>query len=163
MRYTLSLTHTSFDKETSLIYRPVHIHNQYHIRFGCLLILKAVLAAQMLKHKKESRHLTQPLVQLLRPAPRHIAETSLLKSKFTLPNWSTRNQLIVDVALMLYRRKHCIFKDCICYVMADSSSQQSGNYMITRPRVVSSADSILARIPTDVVKLHDAREDAAAE
>ena len=144
MRYTLSLTHTSFDKETSLIDRPVHTHNQYHIRFGGLLILKAVLAAQMLKHKKESRHLIQPLVQLLPPALRHIAETSLLKSKFTLPNWSTRNQLIVDVALMLYRRKHCIFKDCMCYVMADSSSQQSGNYMITRSRVVSSADSILA-------------------
>ena len=144
MRYTLSLTHTSFDKETSLIDRPVHTHNQYHIRFGGLLILKAVLAAQMLKHKKESRHLTQPLVQSLPPALRHIAETSLLKSKFTLPNWSTRNQLIVDVALMLYRRTHCIFKDCMCYVMADSSSQQSGNYMITRSRVVRSADSILA-------------------
>ena len=159
MRYTLSLTHSSFDTETALIDRPVHTHDQYHIRFGGLLILKAVLAAQMLKRKKESNNLMQAVVQLLPPALRHIAETSLSKSKFKLPNWSTRNQLIVDVALMVYRRKHCIFKDCMCYVMADSSSQQSGNYMITRSRVLSSADAILAAEAMD--RLRQSREHQA--
>ena len=122
MGYTLSLTPSSFDKATALIDRPVHTYNNNYIRFGGLLILKAVMAAQMLKRKKESRNLMQPLVQLLPPALRHIVETSLEKAKFKVPNWSTRNQLIVDVALMLYRRKHCIFKGCMCFVMADPNN-----------------------------------------
>ena len=74
------------------------------------------------------------LTQVLPPGLSSLLQDLRASGSLALPTWDSRLLLVVDVALMLHRRRRAADVPCVRYGLADSSLQASHDWLISRAR-----------------------------
>ena len=134
---------------------------------GCVL-LNTVLAAREMKSAADfNGAMLLTFFAFLPPTLQSFAREAVSNNTLNLPTWDSRLVMIVDTALMLYRRRHVALAPAARYGFADSSPQAGHDWLIMKIRTIQDthvvsafeAMSLLARDAKAAVAEEDAMED----
>ena len=112
-------------------------HDKKHHYSGDV-ILSSVIASRELRSTADFGHpLLQQFCKVLPPSLRELTSEAFASKKVQLPSMDSRFTLIVDVALMLHRRRSNTASLCAArYAFADTSTQAVADWLLCKVRTI---------------------------
>ena len=108
-------------------------------KYAGRLLLSLVFASRSLKSAGSlNKELLKKMVDLLPAGLRDLALEALANENFHLPRWDSRLVLVVDVALMLFRRR-TFRAQAARFILADSSPQAGHDWLICKVRCIDAS------------------------
>ncbi len=113
------------------------------VRHPAAWVIRCLLASQCLREQRKLRNVLEHHLLPLLPEPlRVLARNSFDANGWSLPAWDYSHQLLLDTAVMTWRRRHLATQPRVRYCFADASPQGDRDWFIIVVASIAFADRI---------------------
>ena len=90
--------------EPATQHQPLVSISKFHVRYGARMLINLIFAGRAYRQKSNVKTMVGQTMNVLPNHLQNAVGTTLAASLFQLPHWSSANQLVMHIAVMLWRR-----------------------------------------------------------